>query len=91
VGPVSLSPPQQPTAARPSSVARAYIQQALEGNRPVFEWSHCDAAGREIICEVRLVHLPSGNRHLVRGSIADISERKRSERMAPPNTRCSSR
>src|SRR4029077_7124169 len=33
-------------------------------------------------CEVRLVHLPSGTRRLVRGSIADISERKRTERMA---------
>src|ERR1700694_100752 len=82
VGPVTLSPPQQPDGGASEQRARAYIQQALEGNTPVFEWSHCDAAGREIICEVRLVHLPSGNRHLVRGSIADISERKRSARMA---------
>ena len=82
VGPVTLSPPQQPDGGASEQRARAYIQQALEGNTPVFEWSHRDAAGREIVCEVRLVHLPSGNRHLVRGSIADISERKRSERMA---------
>jgi diguanylate cyclase (GGDEF)-like protein/PAS domain S-box-containing protein len=82
VGPVNLSPPQQPDGGASEERARAYIQQALAGNTPVFEWSHCDAAGREIVCEVRLVHLPSGNRRLVRGSIADISERKRSERMA---------
>ena len=28
---------------------------ALEGGTPVFEWSHKNAAGREIVCEVRLV------------------------------------
>src|SRR6202011_1807571 len=82
VGPVTLSPPQQPDGGPSEQRARAYIAQALEGNAPEFEWSHCDAAGREIICEVRLVHLPSGSRRLVRGSIADISERKRSERRA---------
>src|SRR4029077_7107513 len=82
VGPVNLSPPQQPDGGASEERARAYIQQALAGNTPVFEWSHCDAAGREIMCEVRLVSLPSGNRRLVRGSIADISARKRAERMA---------
>ena len=67
-------------AARRRSLAqraRAFIQRALEGEVPVFEWAHCDASGHEIMCEVRLVRLPSGNRRLVRGSIADISERKR--------------
>src|SRR3984885_3156643 len=55
---------------------------ALAGDVPVFEWAHYDAAGHEIMCEVRLVRLPSGNRRLVRGSVADISERKRSERVS---------
>ncbi len=82
VGLVDLSPPQQPGGGASSDRARLYIQQALDGNLPVFEWTHCDVAGREIVCEVRLVRLPSGHRRLVRGSIADISERKRAERMA---------
>src|SRR5215831_12142489 len=81
VGPIDLSPPQQPDGAPSAQRALAYINQALEGEVPVFEWAHMDAAGRECICEVRLVRLPSGNRRLVRGSIADITERKRSERM----------
>ena len=81
-GPIQMSPPQQPDGAPSQQRALAFIQQALEGEVPVFEWAHCDAAGREIMCEVRLVSLPSGNRRLVRGSIADISERKRGERMA---------
>jgi diguanylate cyclase (GGDEF)-like protein/PAS domain S-box-containing protein len=82
VGPVDLSPAHQPDGAPSGERARAYIQQALEGESQVFEWSHRNAAGREIMCEVRLVRLPSGSRRLVRGSIADISERKRSERVA---------
>jgi diguanylate cyclase (GGDEF)-like protein/PAS domain S-box-containing protein len=82
VGPVELSPPLQPDGAPSGERARAYIQEALEGGSPVFEWAHRNAAGREIICEVRLVRLPSGSRRLVRGSIADISERKRTERVA---------
>ncbi|HXO16358.1 MAG TPA: PAS domain S-box protein, partial [Steroidobacteraceae bacterium] len=48
VGLVTLSPPQQPDGGASEQRARAYIQQAFEGNTPEFEWSHCDAAGREI-------------------------------------------
>jgi PAS domain S-box-containing protein len=82
MGPVTLSPPYQSDGGPSEQRARAYIQQALDGETPAFEWTHRDAAGRDIVCEVRLARLPSGNRRLVRGSIADISERKRSERMA---------
>ncbi|MBV9316084.1 MAG: PAS domain S-box protein [Gammaproteobacteria bacterium] len=82
VGPIELSPAQQPDGFPSEQRARAYIQQALDGAVPVFEWAHHNGAGGEVICEVRLVRLPSANRRLVRGSIADISERKRTERVA---------
>jgi len=82
VGPIELSPPQQPDGSPSDQRARAYIQQALDGAVPVFEWAHYNGSGGEVICEVRLVRLPSANRRLVRGSIADITERKRMERMA---------
>src|SRR5215831_3212207 len=82
VGPIELSPAQQPDGFPSEQRARAHIQQALDGAVPVFEWAHYNGSGGEVICEVRLVRLPSGNRRLVRGSIADISERKRTERMA---------
>jgi len=39
-----------------------------------------DAPGflrKDLVCEVRLVRMPSGSHRLVRGSIADISDRKR--------------
>jgi len=82
VGPIDLSPATQPDGVPSGQRAREYIQRALDGEQLVFEWAHCDAHRKEIICEVRLVRLPSGSRRLVRGSIADISERKRAERLA---------
>ncbi len=80
-GPITLSPPQQPGGMPSEEHARGYMRRALAGEAPVFEWTLYDAAGRETVCEVRLVRLPSGERRLLRGSIADISARKRAERM----------
>src|SRR5256714_761041 len=74
--PTDPTPPLQPDGTPSPQRARAYILQTLDGHPQVFEWLHRDASGKEIICEVRLVRLPSGSRRLVRGSIADISERK---------------
>jgi diguanylate cyclase (GGDEF)-like protein/PAS domain S-box-containing protein len=48
----------------------------------VFEWLHRDATGADIPCEVRLVRLPSSTRRLIRGSITDITDRKRAEMVA---------
>ncbi len=82
LGAVHISAPRQPDGADSAERAGVYIERALAGEVQQFEWLLRDAAGRETICEVRLVRLPSGNRRLVRGSIADISERKRAEHMA---------
>jgi diguanylate cyclase (GGDEF)-like protein/PAS domain S-box-containing protein len=43
---------------------------------------HCDSAGNEIPCEVRLSRLPAGDKQLVRASITDIAERKSNESLA---------
>ena len=77
-GPAALSPPIQPDG-RPSAIG---VREKHPGGRstastPVFEWIHRDAAGRDVPCEVRLVRLPSATRRLVRGSVTDISQRKR--------------
>ena len=82
VGAVERSPTLQPDGTPSAQLARDYTLQALAGQPQVYEWVLYDGFGREITCEVRLVRLPSGSRRLVRGSIADISERKRAERVA---------
>jgi PAS domain S-box-containing protein len=79
IGPVELSPERQPNGRLSSEAAREKLAEALAGGAPVFEWMHINAAGDLIPCEVRLVRLPHSERRLVRGSINDISERKRLE------------
>ncbi len=81
LGPVDLSPAFQPDGRRSAEAAMEHIEAALNGGTPVFEWQHRNAEGRDIPCEIRLVRLPSATRRLVRGSVADISARKRSERL----------
>ncbi len=79
--PVALSPAYQPDG-RPSPAAiAANVDRTLRGEALSFEWVHRDASGREIPCEVRLVLLPSVDRRLIRGSVTDISARKRAERL----------
>ena len=77
--PIAMSPALQPGGARSDEMAGRHIAAALEGETPVFEWVHRSTDGREIPCEVRLVRLPSASHRLVRGSITDISERKRAQ------------
>ena len=77
VGPVEVSPKFQPDGRPSSEAAGAELDRALRHETPRFEWIHRNAEGKEIPCEISLVRLPSSGRNLVRGSIVDISERKR--------------
>ncbi|HTT33131.1 MAG TPA: PAS domain S-box protein [Methylomirabilota bacterium] len=79
INPVSLSPEYQPDGRLSFEAARSYICAAVDGETPVFEWVHCNGAGEEFPCEVRLVRLPSPKGRLVRGSITDVRERKRAK------------
>jgi two-component system sensor histidine kinase UhpB len=79
LGPLQLSPPRQPDGRQSSDAAAEYIRQAVAYARPVFEWTYRTADGHEYPCEVRLVRLPDPGRILVRGSVTDITERKRAE------------
>ena len=81
-GPDKISPLRQPDGTPSFGVARGYIDGALTGGAPVFEWVHCDSQGQNMLCEVRFVRLPSSNRRLIRASITDITERKRGEAIA---------
>ncbi|MEL7312147.1 MAG: EAL domain-containing protein [Pseudomonadota bacterium] len=57
----------------------AYLQRALDGQQPTFEWVYRPRDGRELQCEVRLSHLPALGRSLVRASVTSIAERKQRE------------
>ena len=79
LGPAEVSPRFQPDG-RPSSMAASEeLEKALRHVTPRFEWIHRNAKGAEIPCEISLVRLPSSGRKLARGSIVDISGRKRAE------------
>ncbi|NVN90390.1 MAG: PAS domain S-box protein [Desulfuromonadales bacterium] len=56
-----------------------YLHRALAGEEVVVERAIINATGRQLLCEVRLVLLPAGNRRLIRASYIDITERKRAE------------
>ena len=60
--------------------AKEYIQQALDGGNPSFEWIHVDRDGSKIPCEVRLIRFPPYHRSIVRASIVDLTETKKIER-----------
>jgi diguanylate cyclase (GGDEF)-like protein/PAS domain S-box-containing protein len=81
-GPDKISPAHQHDGTLSFGRPRGFIEGALAGAAPVFEWTHCDAAGQTLPCEVRFVRLPSSNRRLIRASITDITERKRAEAIA---------
>jgi PAS domain S-box-containing protein len=79
MNPLDVSPPFQPDGSSSAEEVRRNVERALEGDKPVFEWTHRNSAGQEIPCEIRLVRLPGFGQNLCRESIVDITERKREE------------
>ena len=79
LGPAEVSPEFQPDGRRSADAARAWIDQALSGKTPVFEWLHQHRSGRIVPTEVRLVRLPAEGKNLLRASIIDNTEHKRIE------------
>ncbi|MFL6162634.1 MAG: SpoIIE family protein phosphatase [Jatrophihabitantaceae bacterium] len=76
VGPVDVSPPVQPDGRPSQSAAMAYLDRALAGEQPRFEWTHRRADGIDIPCEITLLRLPDPVRRLIRGSVLDVTERR---------------
>jgi PAS domain S-box-containing protein len=78
--PIDVSPELQPDGRTSQEACQHYVELACSGETPCFEWVHCDVDGQPILCEVRLLALEVDDRMVVRGSMMDISERKRAER-----------
>ncbi|HFE38893.1 MAG TPA: EAL domain-containing protein [Gammaproteobacteria bacterium] len=75
----SLASEFQPYGSCHPSQLKKFIDQAVNGLKPVFECRFIDARQTPIECEVRLVRLPARDSVLLRGSITDITERKHAE------------
>lgn len=78
----AISPTVQPDGTPFSDVRRGFIDKALSGGHPSFEWLHTDSTGAEILYEVRLSRLSDARRRLIRVSATDIMARKRKQALA---------
>ena len=78
-GPGELSPIFQPDGRHSIVATQLWAERASANETSSFEWIHRNSTGGDVPCEVHLVRLASPTRQLVRGSILDITERKRSE------------
>ncbi len=82
LGPLDLCPEFQPNGEPSAEQVRVHTAAVMVGELQVFEWRCRNAQGGEVDCEMRLSLVPSGTQRLVRISVTDISDRKRSERRA---------
>jgi PAS domain S-box-containing protein len=74
-----LSPALQSDGRDSEIAVRELIRRTLAGETPAVEWMAQSLRGKPIAVELRLVRLPAAGRNLVRGSLTDISDRKRLE------------
>jgi diguanylate cyclase (GGDEF)-like protein/PAS domain S-box-containing protein len=82
IGPQAISPRMQPDGTPSFGIRRGNVEKALNGEHPIFEWTHKNFQGAEFPCEVRFSQLPSRDRKLIRVSITDIADRKRNDEFA---------
>ncbi len=85
LSPVDVSPERQADGRLSTEAAEGYMALAVNGGRPRFDWLHVHADGSEVPCEVRLLRLPDPTRVLVRGSVLDVSERRRNDLLRAQN------
>src|SRR5438128_6893396 len=78
-GPVAVSPPFQPDGRPSPEAGREYIERAIAGETPTFEWVHRRSDGTDFPCDIRLLRVPAEDRMLIRGSILDVSDRTHAE------------
>lgn len=78
-GPKHFVAPDQPAGSPPIETHVERGERALAGEQIKFERLVRDAQGRDVLCEVTLVRLPSQSRRLIRASYIDITERKQIE------------
>ncbi|HEX6810727.1 MAG TPA: PAS domain S-box protein [Planctomycetota bacterium] len=76
MGPLDFCPERQADRRASCEVVECEHNKVLAGGTAVFEFTHVDAAGREIVCQTQLTRLPAAGRQLIRATITDITELK---------------
>jgi PAS domain S-box-containing protein len=76
MGPLDFCSEHQANGRASCDVLEDKHKRVLEGETPVFEFTHVDARSREIHCQTRLSSLPAAGRRLIRATTTDISELK---------------
>jgi PAS domain S-box-containing protein len=76
-----ISPALQPEGQNSEEKLQMYINAAINGEKPAFEWTLYDSKQKELICDVRLVKLSGVDSNHILASIVDITERKNAETM----------
>jgi PAS domain S-box-containing protein len=79
MGLLEVSPEFQPDERRSDEKLKELINDTLHTEKMFFEWQVLDEAGKEILCEVRVVVLPDIEERQLLISFVDIAERKRAE------------
>src|SRR5262245_37964041 len=82
MAPETLCPERQSDGQPSRDLHVSYVERALRGARPVFEWLYRDGQGKEVPCEVRFIHLPSSKQRLIRASIIDNAARRQADTLA---------
>ncbi len=77
--PWSFAPECQPDGRSSQAVLMEYLTASALGPEQIFNFTVRTLDGRTKQCEIRLVHLPSQRRNLVRASVIDVSEHRRAE------------
>ena len=67
--PIDFSPPLQPDGRATPQSCLEQLRTARTRGSHTFPWLHCDARGREFLCEVRLVQLPHEGGRLYEATI----------------------
>ena len=76
MGPLDFCPEHQADERKSCEVVEQEHAKVLDGDTAVFEFTHVDAAGREIVCQTRLSRLPAAGRKLIRTTVTDVTELK---------------
>ena len=76
---IALSPEEQPDGSRSCLAMKNFITETIDGAAPSFEWDFITDNGEQVLCEVRLIRLPSREKTLIRGSVTDITSYKQAE------------